>query len=78
MQRSRPWMRAMPSPTVSTVPTSETSTPAVKPAELLADDLRDLFGANLHALSWSPGQAPRRPARLPRAAAQPARRTLPS
>ena len=51
MQRSRPWMRAMPSPTERTVPTSATSTPAVKPPELLADDLGDLFGANVHWLS---------------------------
>ena len=31
MQRSRPWMRAMPSPTERMVPTSATSTPEVKP-----------------------------------------------
>ena len=31
MQRSRPWMRAMPSPTLSTVPTSATSMSAVNP-----------------------------------------------
>ncbi len=31
MQRSRPWMRAMPSPRDRMVPTSETSTPALKP-----------------------------------------------
>ena len=51
MQRSRPWMRAMPSPTESTVPTSATSTPAREAAELLADDPADLVGANLHAAS---------------------------
>ena len=32
----------------SPCPTSETSTPAVKPAELLADDLGDLFGPDVH------------------------------
>ena len=31
MHFSRPWMRAMPSPTARTVPVSETSTPAVNP-----------------------------------------------
>ena len=31
MQCSRPWMRAMPSPTLSTVPTSATSMSAVNP-----------------------------------------------
>ena len=54
MQRSRPWMRAMPSPTVSTVPTSATSMLGAEAPELLAEDPGDLFGANLHARpSWS-------------------------
>ena len=46
-------MRAMPSPTESTLPVSETSTPGGEPAELLADDPGDLFGANVHACSGS-------------------------
>ena len=51
-------MRAMPSPTCSTVPTSRDVHRGGVARELLADDLRDLFGANLHVRSRLLGQAP--------------------
>ena len=59
MTLSRPWMRAMPSPTDRTVPTSATSTPVREAPELLTNDLGDLCGANLHPRSSRAVSRPR-------------------
>ena len=50
---SRPWMRAMPSPTDSTVPTSETCGVGVEVRDLVADDAGDFSGADVHGFSLS-------------------------
>ena len=45
---SRPWMRAMPSPTDSTWPTSETCGLGAEVGDLVLDDLGDFCGADIH------------------------------
>jgi len=45
---SSPWMRAMPSPTESTLPTSETSASVPEIGDLVLDDLGDFCGADFH------------------------------
>ncbi len=48
MAPPRPYTRAMPSPAVSTVPVSVTSTFVLVVLDLLADDVADFFGSDIH------------------------------